>query len=616
MQKETEFEQKNTTFDLGPLCTLKPGLLISDFENSEIDDESLNFLMTAIQRKTYQRFAVNGKLLVKGPHKKNYDFLQPSLHAAASEEDMKDRESIYGEGKVVKALKGLTGIVHDKTEDIRRKAAIEEKNSELLEILNSRVETGFSLECQDEQIWVTNRGGANRSSHDLNRNAKFALHYRESVSYNEENQHFDNKNASTLEYDLGRSAMEPLAYALTAAINKRVNGFITDKKLNNLQPKQNWCHIQIKHPPSGCYSYYYDRMWEQQIRFNKKTFAEYLKRTLYIAVAFSDDAKPGEFWTELSDAKIMWNVLDIADKYNITFNFDEIPPSLPSCKVPFLMCAARRKCADALRMVMMLVENGADTFILDDKNRTVLDYAQEGNNPDVIAYLTGVRSLYNAISSSDIKEIDVHLNSRIIDCRRPITRGFTPIEIAATKKPEVLKKLIPFSVENQMSLDRPLYFAAFKENNLDNVILLLNAGADPKQLLANPESRHIPQKNKLILENWGNTQFIRSYFLSLSTGLSELKKVGKTNQDGLNVKALVKLQFILATAKSTVDYHGESFQVLFNVTRTLYSEAHEIMLSTRQQEEKSTSLFSALFGPRILSEEIGKAIESTRKIFF
>ncbi len=577
--------------------------------------------MTAIQRKKYQRFAVIGRLLVKGPHKKNYFFFQPSLHSDASDQNMKDLEGIYGTGKVVKAVRELTGIVHDKSAEIRMKAAIEAKNSELVEILNSPVESGFSISYHfDENIEIINRGGANRSNHDVNKNAQFALFYRESIVYSNYNtQYFDNKDSSTLEYDLGRSAMEPLVNGLNAAINKRVNTFITDKKLNNLQPKQYWCHISIHEPPSGCYSYYYDRMWEEQIRFNKKTFAEYLKRTLYIAVAFSDDAKPGKFWTELSDARIMWNVLDIADKYNITFNFDEIPLSLPSCKVPFLMCAARRKCADALQMVMMLVENGADTFILDDKKRTVLDYAKEGNNLDVIAYLTGIQSLYLAISASDIKEIDVHLNSGIIDCRRPISSGFTAVEIAATKKPEVLKKLIAFSVENQMSLDRPLYFAAFKENNLDNVILLLNAGADPKQLLASSESRYIPQKNKLILENWGNTQFIRSYFLSLSTGLSKLKKFGKTYQDGLdekNVQALVKLQSILATAKSTVDYQGESFQVLFNVTRTLYSEAHEIMLSSRQQEEKSTSLFSSLFGPGPLSQKIGKAIESTQNLFF
>lgn len=464
-------------FDAGPLWVFNENISLDDFKHCVIDKESINYIKKANANNLYdQRFSVYGKV-EKQPDGLSifHVYFQPSVPSDCSKYTLKKLEDIFGKGNVVKAERELTGIVHDKTREIRIKKAKEKKDEKELRFLEKKPEYEVGLSFYFRYIKDSikldflNRSAMNKSVLDLNNLGRYALFF-EDFEYDSNRRVFCGRKYA-YEFHLARSASKEI---LDIVMNETLKAIKSYKKSE--------CD------DSACASFVKDTYWEKNIRYNRENFAEKLLETIYVAAGL-EKSEPGEFWTKLDDVEIILNAMQIAKENQIQLNLNKIPKKFTKFKtgITTLMYAAKK---GNIELVMSLIENGALVQDCDNQDHNAIWYAKNENKKDVAEYLQTIFDLRDAIIREDISLIKRHLNTQVIDISKPIFGELTAVAMAATRSPTVLKTVINVLKENKEDFDAPLghsqrtpLFIAAYQGNLENVLLFLQAGADPQKVL-------------------------------------------------------------------------------------------------------------------------------------
>lgn len=548
-------------FDAGPFRewkTKETGVDLKDCLNVRIDEDQIKLLIIGLQlkdNKEYQklteekgcqypvRFAMFSKIIKEEGDKLgiNYcfarpslphDFLDPTPEQKAFKEGL---EKIFGT-KIVVAEKVLTGIVHEKAKKEILKEAELKGNKERMELFKKLPqesedvpppELGFSAIANDVLSFL-NRGAMNRSIQDLNPAAHDAFMFAlspKTQGYDHKKNHFI-KNEYTLEYHLSRSLIKEILQAINNEISKQINLYI-DKYQLNIPKKENWGVIDESF--NGCYSYVYDDFWEKYLRYNKKNLAEFYLKNLYIAAGFDPHGKPSEFWPKnkndqpVTDSGTIAYLFNQAKQMGLTLDVNKIPHEFKfsqefapyNFSTTLIMYAARR---DSLLVVKHLIYKGADITLKDHDGHDAIWYAKNSDdkNTKIIEYLEMTNRLFETINNLE-KGSDHHLIYQvlndakgIIDLEKPFYKGKTALSCAASlKNPFMLNTILDELQNNGVdqpdipSGHTPLFIAACHEN-LANMIVLLQAGANPDLVVHSPDFKQFIKNESIqnLLDKW------------------------------------------------------------------------------------------------------------------
>ena len=568
MHKELE----TGDFDLGPLY-------LSDIEiknfTAVIDEKSIEFLIHSLNGKNKnlgdQRYVGIGNFF----QNKLYLFIDPSVNDDASEEEIKARETIFGKGTIIKATPGgLT--VHGVARELRLEQAQQEKNQELLKIIASKPRVSFSLIYSSGKLFLLNRGTANTELHTINNNGKIAFLYGK-LKFNEKTQKFYGKQ-NNLYYNLNRSATKPITYFLRDALNDAIsNHIVNHNPADKIKRKKNkWCYID-KLDSNNLHHIHY---WEENLRFNKENFIEFLEETLYKAISLDEDEKTGVCWNAPSDMEVVLEVLKITKKYNLTLDPNKIPPyfkELGPLNLP-LVCAAKRK-SHALEIVKLLIEHGA--IIPSDLEES---FQEKAINPEALTYLKNIKGFYEAIADNLPNKIEDYLKNGIVDFKRNICYDQSPLVCAAEiGNHECLRIIFNFLVTQQILEKESGENALFKAvilGNVECVKILLDAGVNSTSVLSRLE-------------------YHRQWHQLLETGLNKL------------INDLLSIEQFQKDSKAFKEKDFNKFQSDFNRYRKASQEANINSQKLYLLIACLTSTTQELISPPSLSEEKYSVANST-----
>jgi ankyrin repeat protein len=231
-----------------------------------------------------------------------------------------------------------------------------------------------------------------------------------------------------------------------------------------------------------------------------------LLTTFYISSALSNGAI-GEFWDTRTDEEIVRKVFRMAERYKIAINVNQIPDVYKdSSPAPALICAVRK---NNMGLVKLLIENGADISLFDEKKRSAIDYARE-QQPKMLKdakMLLGkegiVEQLKDALDKYDKNKVESilnHLHDKYSDlcCSSTFHKKFIDFRVSASplerfsRDFEVLKKYIQERTTMISYLQFNLFINFINKNDPENL-----EKAIQEQKIEDLGSLHLNEKNIL-----------------------------------------------------------------------------------------------------------------------
>ena len=148
-----------------------------------------------------------------------------------------------------------------------------------------------------------------------------------------------------------------------------------------------------------CYNREFNQAWNN-IRYDKDKIADFLLTTICVACGYNDVRPFGQFWSSdpdlQCDESIVELVLQVGSENNIKIDLNKIPFKLKEVvgeddfSITALMFAAKKKDIGSekhLKLITILIKNGADIAIKDKNGHDAYWYAIQGNNIEIAEFL-------------------------------------------------------------------------------------------------------------------------------------------------------------------------------------------------------------------------------------
>ena len=400
-------EKKAEKDDFGPLLILKKALNPEELKkNIFIEERFINLIVKNINNaRRGQRFAVNWRA---NQEQEFIISIGATLAHDASEEDIIELKEACGQAIV--AQNGLSKIVHEELDTLELMHATSQGISSLIRFNECIYRGGLSFTIgwhpyedifNELELAFTDRSTRQFHSQDLNGLAMMTLFYGLGddktihTTYNAEKNEFINRTI-TLQYQIHRSS---ISFITKLVANTIVNAL--EEKCNNGQlhgidfvsPKINYTDCQIDT---------FDKIWNENFRFNKENSADQLLTTICIACGYNDTSESATGWVTISDDEIVFRAVDEAEKAGIRLDFNRIPKRLkkicgqPDFSTTALMFAAKKTDINKekrLKLVTFLIEHGADPAQKDKEGNNALWYAERSGNIEVATYISSIMKL-------------------------------------------------------------------------------------------------------------------------------------------------------------------------------------------------------------------------------
>ena len=254
----------------------------------------------------------------------------------------------------------------------------------------------FEEMFKELELAFTDRSTRQFDSQDINGLAMMCLFYGVGddktihTTYNPKDKKFINR-ILTLQGQIHRSSISFITELVAGAI---VNAL--EEKCNNGQ-LHGIDFVSTKINYTDCLSGKFNKVWEENFRYNKPNIADQLLTTICIACGYNDTREPGPNWVTLSDDEIVFRAMGEAKKAGIKLDLNRIPDRLksicgqPDFSVTALMFAAKKTDIDKekrLKLVTFLIEQGADPAQEDKEGHNAIWYAESSGNTEVAKYLS------------------------------------------------------------------------------------------------------------------------------------------------------------------------------------------------------------------------------------
>lgn len=389
---------QDNKFDAGPLQTLKAGLNLEELKkNISIDSIHIKTLIKIIKNgRQMQRFAVcwgadeNNKASI---------VLGATLPFTATSKDIQELIDVCGHAIV--AEKDLRGIVHQK---LKKQFPVPGPYKGGLSFYLYIGEHHLGLMASDrstDQYELQDYNGIAAMSHFYN----FFCGPDKTKTICEKKENQFTQREFNENFNQERTSMRPITELIFDTIHKALWEHIKDSKEIQINK------ITINY--AGCHALEYHQTWEKEFRYNKDKIADFLLTTICVACGYNDDRKAGEFWPKLPDDKIVFKAVKVAEDANIPLDLNKIPNQLKQVfdqddfSITALMFAAKKTDIDEmsrLKLVLFLIQKGADPAVKDKNGCNALWYAQQKNNVSIAEHLS---TLLYSWSTPLEKEIDV-----------------------------------------------------------------------------------------------------------------------------------------------------------------------------------------------------------------
>ncbi len=555
MGKEEKLPREEKIFDAGPVLTYKSPLSDRDFKHFAFEETSLGNLILSLNRRFNVRYAIYCILEKTQNSSVWHVFIEPSLSASATIEDVYKMDRIFGKNNWVKPeTKVLTGIVHQELKSHALSRSVQQKIKYL--IVNGQYEMGLSCFVKDGKISVVNRSTMQYSVQKIEELPKYANYYM-TDKFDSDKEEFYGRDY-TLQFHLERSVGSFILKNFIEALNGALNQYLK----NSLLQGSSWVDMPLT--IEKCWTMGYFKNWEKICR-SKPLLGEALLKTIYVSASLKDE-KSGEFWPEETDSNVAKKCIGLALAHGIPLDVDRIPGEFAEkyFHKSALTHACKKETSDALMLVMDLVEQGANIYAIDRRygGEAVFEYAERNSNKEIFKYISTIDNLIEAIKFSDEKGIETYLDSNVIMIDRPIHKGQTALAMAAAYgNVDAVMTVIEILKANNKefnSSEKALYLkyrspllVAAKSGSIVKLIVLFCAGANPAELNLND----IRNKEIGIIEAWSNPELLRTAFLdSFIKYLIDLTELGNNRQEekGDDLVSFQKLKKAIIHAQKIV----------------------------------------------------------------
>ncbi len=274
---------------------------------------------------------------------------------------------------------------------------------------------GFSLCSTEDGFGLIDRSTRQHSSQDINPHAGLAQFYNlrkeyaYDTRYDSENKQFFCRKYTKV-FDIRRSSIGIIRELIVKVINSAL--------------KKQGCVWQVYTNRLDCRIISIEENYNKEIRFSQENFADGLLTTIYVTCGYNDK-KRGEFWSVESDFEIVSLALKAAKEKNIKLNLNQIPRGLRQYEFSLtaLMFAAKKRDFenpdDRLKLVKLLLKNGADPQAVDEDGHDSIWYAQQYGHHEVVNCLTAQIAFKELIEDYEIKIINTReLNNTILQVEK------------------------------------------------------------------------------------------------------------------------------------------------------------------------------------------------------
>lgn len=364
------FERK---LELKPLYSLPDSVNDEIFDHVEFDEVSKQLIAKshATDDRSFKRHAVVGWIpLTKNAANEVISRTRPGLPSTANSLLIQKAETTFGENLFVVAKDSSssvgTGIVHTKTIE-----QIEKNEPELENTRNSKykyIALSFTVRKKDDKIklsWV-NRSAQNMQLFIRDELALACLTFPD-VDEIKLSEHIGH----TLAYHLNRSIPKAIFKRYLKAAEKALN-------------------LSCTYQSDECYSFVAEENWkiimemENKIK-QKKCIEELLMTNLYIASALPPETHSKNRSRNGYELDII-NIFNVAKKHELSIDPDFIPIKFmeDTNNATALIMAAK---GGHVRIVELLIENGADPDKRDSNNNTPLLWAIKNGHFEIVKLL-------------------------------------------------------------------------------------------------------------------------------------------------------------------------------------------------------------------------------------
>ena len=406
---------KEEKYDAGPLLTLKKELNIEELKkNVSLEDRFIDLIIKNINKARWgQRFAVNWRA------NKDQEFIisiGATLPNDASEKDIKELKEVCGQA-IVAQEGGRNKIVHEELDTIEFMHAVRQGTSSVLSFNECIYRGGLSFTIgrktfeeifKELELAFIDHSTRQFDSQEINSLAMMSLFYslgddkKIHTIYNPENNEFINRTL-TLQYQIHKSSISFITKLVADAIVNALEEKCNDGQLRGID------FVSTKRNYTDCQGRIFNKIWEENFRYNKPNIADQLLTTICIACGYNDTKEPGPRWVTIADDEIVFRAIAEAEKYGIKLDLNKIPDRLknicgqPDFSTTALMFAAKKTDIDKekrLKLITFLIEQGADPAQKDKEGHNAIRYAKSSGNTEIAKYLSSLMKL----DKSDVPE--------------------------------------------------------------------------------------------------------------------------------------------------------------------------------------------------------------------